>query len=164
MGSPCGVTDDIAEGAVRPARPDSACRRRNPTSCSLIADIAEAQRIPKKFLEQILLDLKHHGLVASRRGKMGGYSLLRPADQITFGEVLRIIDGPLAPLPCLSRMAYRRCEGCATSGRCEIRRVFARVAEATRGVLDTVTIADAIAEPAGVGLDGRVLMPEAATG
>src|ERR671919_2963055 len=88
----------------------------------LIADIAEDQRIPKKFLEQILLDLKHHGLVASRRGKMGGYLLLRPADQITFGEVLRIIEGPLAPLPCLSRMAYRRCEGCADERTCDIRR------------------------------------------
>lgn len=118
----------------------------------LIADIAEGQRIPKKFLEQILLDLKHHGLVASRRGKMGGYSLLRPPDQITFGEVLRIIDGPLAPLPCLSRMAYRRCEGCSDEKACEIRRVFSRVAEATRGVLDTVTIADAIASPGSIGL------------
>ena len=68
-----------------------------------IGDIAEAQNIPKKFLEQILLDLKHHGLVASRRGKAGGYGLFRPADTISFGEVLRIIDGPIAPLPCLSR-------------------------------------------------------------
>jgi Rrf2 family protein len=119
---------------------------------SLIAEIAETQRIPKKFLEQILLDLKHHGLVASRRGKMGGYFLLRPADQITFGEVLRIIDGPIAPLPCLSRMAYRRCEGCLDERTCEIRRVFGRVAEATRGVLDSVTIAEAIAAPGGIGL------------
>jgi Rrf2 family protein len=118
----------------------------------LIADLAEAQRIPKKFLEQILLDLKHHGLVASRRGKMGGYQLLRPADQITFGEVLRIIDGPLAPLPCLSRMAYRRCEGCSEEKSCEVRRVFFRVAEATRSVLDTTTIADAITSPGSVEL------------
>jgi DNA-binding IscR family transcriptional regulator len=79
---------------------------------------------------------------------MGGYSLLRPAERITFGEVLRIIDGPLAPLPCLSRMAYQRCEGCADERSCEIRRVFVKVAEATRGVLDSVTIADAIADPA----------------
>ncbi len=125
-----------------------ALSKAKPDELSLIADIAEAERIPKKFLEQILLDLKHHGLVASRRGKMGGYSLLRPAERITFGEVLRIIDGPLAPLPCLSRMAHRRCEGCADERTCEIRRVFAKVAEATRGVLDKVTIADAIADPA----------------
>ena len=78
-----------------------------------IGDIAESENIPKKFLEQILLDLKHHGLVASRRGKAGGYGLLRPADTISFGEVLRIVDGPIAPLPCLSKIAYRRCDDCA---------------------------------------------------
>lgn len=110
-----------------------------------IGDIAEQQAIPRKFLEQILLDLKHQGLVVSRRGKMGGYLLLRRPETITFGEVLRIIDGPLAPLPCLSKMAYRRCEDCSDEKSCRIRRVFAGVAEATRGVLDSTTIADAIA-------------------
>jgi Rrf2 family protein len=109
-----------------------------------ISDIAEQQRIPKKFLEQILLDLKHHGIVVSRRGKAGGYMLLRNPDTITFGEVLRIIDGPLAPLPCLSRMAYRRCEDCLEEKSCEVRRVFARLAAATRDVLDGTTIADCI--------------------
>ena len=121
--------------------------RAKPGETSLISDIAEAQNIPKKFLEQILLDLKHHGIVQSRRGKMGGYLLLKPAEKITFGEVLRIVDGPLAPLPCLSKIAYRRCEGCLDEATCEIRAVFARVADATRGVLDTVTIAEAIADP-----------------
>lgn len=118
----------------------------------LIGDIAEDQNIPKKFLEQILLDLKHHGIVHSRRGKSGGYMLLRPADTITFGEVLRIVDGPIAPLPCLSRMAYRRCDGCADEAACEIRRVFRRVADATRMVLDGATIAEAMApEQGGLG-------------
>ncbi|HVL19395.1 MAG TPA: Rrf2 family transcriptional regulator [Amaricoccus sp.] len=129
-----------------------ALAKTDPDELSLIAEIAEAQRIPKKFLEQILLDLKHHGIVASRRGRLGGYSLLRPADQITFGEVLRVIDGPLAPLPCLSRMAYRRCEGCVDERTCEIRAVMARVAEATRSILDSVTIADAMARPERVAL------------
>lgn len=110
-----------------------------------IADIAETQAIPRKFLEQILLDLKKQGLVVSRRGKMGGYLLLRRAETITFGEVLRIIDGPLAPLPCLSKMAYRKCDDCTAEKSCRIRRVFAGVAEATRAVLDATTIADAIA-------------------
>lgn len=109
-----------------------------------ISDIAEQQRIPKKFLEQILLDLKHHGMVVSRRGKAGGYMLLRNPDTITLGEVLRIVDGPLAPLPCLSRMAYRRCEDCLEEKSCEVRRVFARLAVATRDVLDGTTIADCI--------------------
>jgi Rrf2 family protein len=110
----------------------------------LISDIAEQQQIPRKFLEQILLDLKHHGIVVSRRGKTGGYLLLKRADEISFGEILRIIDGPIAPLPCLSRIAYRRCMDCEGEENCEIRRVFARVAEATRRVLDETTIADAV--------------------
>ena len=110
---------ELTEGPVRSPGAHRACPRRDPGELSLIAEIAEAQRIPKKFLEQILLDLKHQGIVASRRGKMGGYLLLRPADQITLGEVLRIIDGPIAPLPCLSRIAYRRCEGCLDERTCE---------------------------------------------
>jgi len=111
----------------------------------LINDIAEQQSIPKKFLEQILLDLKHHGIVMSRRGKLGGYQLLKDPAAITFGSVLRIVDGPVAPLPCLSKIAYRRCDDCVDEGRCEIRRVFAEVADATRAVLDSRTIADALA-------------------
>ncbi len=103
----------------------------------MIADIAQQQQIPRKFLEQILLDLKHNGIVASRRGRLGGYGLLMPPDQITFGRILRIVDGPVAPLPCLSRIAYRRCTDCKTEANCEIRRVFARVAEAVRETFST---------------------------
>jgi Rrf2 family protein len=123
-------------------------RSEQPGEVLLISEIAEKQSIPKKFLEQILLDLKHHGIVMSRRGKAGGYLLLKKPEEITFGEVLRIIDGPIAPLPCLSRMAYRRCEDCADEAACEIHRVFARVAEATRDVLDKTTIADSLKGPA----------------
>jgi Rrf2 family protein len=102
------------------------------------------QKIPKKFLEQILLDLKHHGVVVSRRGKQGGYLLLKPAHSITFGEILRIIDGPIAPLPCLSITAYRKCDDCDGEQTCQIRHVFAKVADATRKVLFSTTIADAV--------------------
>jgi len=109
-----------------------------------ISDIAEQQSIPKKFLEQILLDLKRHGILVSRRGKFGGYQLLKNPAEITFGSILRIVDGPIAPLPCLSKMAYRRCDDCKSEGNCEIRRVFAEVADATRNVLDKRTLADAI--------------------
>jgi Rrf2 family protein len=109
-----------------------------------ISDIADQQSIPKKFLEQILLDLKRHGILVSRRGKFGGYQLLKDPASITFGSILRIIDGPIAPLPCLSKMAYQRCADCKSEGNCEIRRVFAEVAEATRNVLDKRTIADAV--------------------
>ena len=114
-----------------------------------IAEIAADQNIPQKFLEQILLDLRNRGFVASRRGPQGGYSLLRPASEITYGDVLRLIDGPIAPLPCLSVTAYRRCEDCRVEADCEVRRTFARVAAATRGVLDETTIAASL-EPNGL--------------
>jgi Rrf2 family protein len=111
----------------------------------MISQISREQAIPKKFLEQILLELKRHGIVESRRGRLGGYVLLRSPEKVTFGEVLRLIDGPIAPLPCLSKFAYRRCIDCADEGTCEIRHVFARVALATRDVLDNTTLADAVA-------------------
>ncbi len=116
-----------------------------PGEAVLTAEVARQQRIPKKFLEQILLNLKRHGLVQSRRGSQGGYALLRPANEITFLQVLRIVDGPIAPLPCLSITAYGVCEDCLDEKTCEIRRAFARVAEATRDVLAATTIADALA-------------------
>ncbi len=110
----------------------------------VIADIAKDQNIPKKFLEQILLDLKRHGVLASRRGKDGGYLMHKQPGEVTFGEVLRIIDGPIAPLPCLSKIAYRRCADCKDESSCEIRRVFAEVARVSRKVLDGTTLSDAI--------------------
>lgn len=134
----------ISQKAKYALRALLALARAAPGEVLLISEIAEAQNIPKKFLEQILLDLKHHGIVMSRRGKAGGYLLLKSPQEITYGEVLRVIDGPLAPLPCLSRMAYRRCEDCGSEERCEVRRVFARVALATREVLDSTSIADSL--------------------
>ena len=114
------------------------------TESMVIPNIAAQERIPRKFLEHILLDLKRHGIVQSRRGKFGGYALRIPAERITFGQVLRILDGPIAPLACLSATAYQRCADCQTEESCEIRRVFARVAESARHVLDRTTIADAL--------------------
>lgn len=115
----------------------------------LINDIAERQNIPKKFLEQILLDLKHQGLVQSRRGRNGGYSLLKDPRDITIGQIMRIIDGPQAPLPCLSRMAYRRCEDCQDEESCGIRRVFAKAYDATARVLDSTTLYETVMMEAG---------------
>ena len=108
------------------------------------ADIARRYAIPHKFLEQILVDLKKAGILDSRRGKNGGYVMLRPADTISFGEVLRLFEGPLAPLPCLSRQSYRRCEDCIDESRCDIRREFGRAYDAYRRVLDSRTLADAL--------------------
>ena len=114
-----------------------------PGESLIISEISREQAIPKKFLEQILLELKRAGIVMSRRGRLGGYVLLRPAEKITFGEVLRLIDGPIAPLPCLSKIAYRKCADCGEEANCEIRHVFARVTIATREVLVHTTLADA---------------------
>ena len=123
------------------------CRARDGGVPQMIPEISRTQAIPKKFLEQILLELKRSGIVASRRGRLGGYALARPPEKITFGEVLRLIDGPVAMVPCLSKIAYVRCRDCEDEATCEIRRVFGRVAEATRDVLDRTTLADALKSP-----------------
>jgi Rrf2 family protein len=136
----------ISQKAKYALRALAALARADDRTPMLIGDIAEQQKIPKKFLEQILLDLKHRGLVVSKRGKEGGYLLLKPATDITFGEILRMIDGPIAPLPCLSQTAYRKCPDCMSEAECEIRHVFARVADATREVLFSSTIADTMNE------------------
>lgn len=107
----------------------------------LIAEISDQERIPKKFLEQILLELKKQGILQSKRGKEGGYFLGRPANEIGIGQVVRIIDGPLAPIPCVSKMAYRRCDECIDEKTCEIRNLFLQVRDATIEILDKTTLA-----------------------
>ncbi len=109
-----------------------------------IADIATSEKISRKFLEATLLELRKHGVLASRRGQHGGYRLARPADQISFGEVIRIIDGPLAPLPCASVTAFQLCSDCADPQTCSIRWLMQKVRDATAGVLDECTLADAL--------------------
>ncbi|MBL27894.1 MAG: transcriptional regulator [Rhodospirillaceae bacterium] len=105
-------------------------------------DIADRQKVPGKFLEAILLDLKRRGLVHSQRGKQGGYCLAKPADRITFGEIIRIMDGPLAPIPCASMTSYRRCADCRDEAACAIRQVMLRTRDAMASVLDHVSLAD----------------------
>jgi Rrf2 family protein len=107
-----------------------------------ISEIADQQSVPKKFLELILLDLKRHGLVHSYRGKKGGYALAQTPDKIHFGQVIRIIDGPLAQLPCASRTAYRRCDDCENEQTCEIRKVMLQVRDSTARILDNTSLAD----------------------
>jgi Rrf2 family protein len=118
--------------------------RTNPGETRMIGEISRDQAIPKKFLEQILLELKRAGIVTSRRGRTGGYGLVRAPSEITYGEVLRLIDGPIAPLPCLSKIAYRKCVDCQDEASCEIRHVFERVTLATREVLDRTSLADSL--------------------
>ncbi|WP_164158007.1 RrF2 family transcriptional regulator [Sandarakinorhabdus rubra] len=107
-----------------------------------ISAIAADQKLPRKFLEAILLDLKNGGLVNSYRGKMGGYRLARPAGQISFGEIIRLIEGPIALVPCVSLSAYQRCVDCFEESTCVIRKVMLTVREQTANILDHTTLAD----------------------
>ena len=102
----------------------------------LIADLAEQERIPKKFLELILLQLKHQGILQSKKGRGGGYFLGKDPDQIKFGQIIRVIDGPLAPIPCVSQTAYMKCDACADEAACGIRLVMKDVRDATAEILD----------------------------
>jgi Rrf2 family protein len=110
----------------------------------LISDLAEQEGIPKKFLELILLELKNHGILQSKKGKGGGYFLGRTPDLIHIGQVVRILDGPLAPLPCVSQTAYRRCDECDDELTCGVRMVMKEVRDATSKILDGTTLADVL--------------------
>ena len=112
----------------------------------LVAEIARQESIPKKFLEVILLQLKNQGIVRSKKGRGGGYLLLQPAEKVTFGQVIRILDGPLAPVPCASVTAYRKCEDCVDVETCEVRLVMRQVPRCDGRILDYTTLTD-VARP-----------------
>lgn len=109
-----------------------------------IADLAQAEAIPRKFLERILLRLQRRGVLRSKVGVGGGYALARPADLITIGEIVRSLDGPLAPVPCVSQTAYRRCAECADERTCGIRLVMKDARDAIAAVLDRTTVREAL--------------------
>jgi Rrf2 family protein len=106
----------------------------------LISELADRHRMPKKFLEAILLDLKKHGLLHSKKGKGGGYFLSRDPSQITLGQVIRILDGPLALIPCVSQTAYVKCEECVDEQTCGIRLAMKDVRDATAQILDHTSL------------------------
>ena len=110
----------------------------------LIADLAREENIPKKFLEAILLALKNHGILQSKKGKGGGYYLGRHPKNITFGQAVRIMEGPLAPVPCVSETAYAKCSECENEVTCGIRLVMKDVRDAIATILDGTTLADAL--------------------
>jgi Rrf2 family protein len=111
----------------------------------LIADIAEQEGIPRKFLELILAELKQHGILQSRKGRGGGYLLARAPEAITLASVLRVLDGPIAPVPCLSRTAYQRCAECRDEATCSVRLVLKDAHDASLHVLENTTLADMVA-------------------
>ncbi len=111
-----------------------------------ISEIAQSERIPRKFLEAILLELKKTGIVRSHRGRSGGYSLGRPAKDISFADVLRVTDGPLALSPCVSVMAYRKCDDCFDVAVCAIRKALLGARDATAQILESRNLAAAAAQ------------------
>ena len=110
----------------------------------LIATLAHDEDIPLKFLELILLDLKNSGIVESKKGRGGGYLLGRPPDSITVGSVIRVMEGPLAPIPCASETAYKPCPECKNVEECGTRIVMREVRDAMAEILDRTTLQDVL--------------------
>ncbi len=111
-----------------------------PGQLALVADVAEINNIPKKFLDAILGDLRNAGLVQSRKGKGGGYRLARLPEDITVGSIIRVLDGPLAPIPCASHTRYHPCDDCDVA-TCQVRQMMLNVRNAIAEVLDHTTLA-----------------------
>ena len=118
-------------------------QKNSPTRMVQIKEISAHEQIPAKFLEQILLALKNAGLVQSKMGVGGGYYLARPPKEITLGQIVRTLDGPLAPIRCVSQMAYEPC-GCPDEETCGLRMVMGDVRNAISNILDNTTLATVI--------------------
>ena len=117
-----------------------------------LTEIAEAQKIPSKFLTVMLSNMRRAGLVETMRGREGGYWLAKPPNQISYGEIVRLTRGSLGLLPCASRLAYEQCTNCITEEKCRLHRVMLMVRDETARILDGLTLADpvpieAVAEP-----------------
>ena len=106
-----------------------------------IKDISEREQISPKFLEQILLTLKNAGFLHSKMGVGGGYYLAKPASEITLGQIFRVLDGPVAPIKCVSQMAYEPC-GCPDEQTCGLRLAMSDVRNAIADILDNTSLAD----------------------
>lgn len=110
----------------------------------LIRDIAESENIPQKFLEAILRDLKHAGILSSKKGKGGGYYLVKSPDEVNLANVMRLFDGPIALIPCVTYIYYERCEECKDEETCGIRTVFKEVRDETVRILKGATLSEII--------------------
>jgi Rrf2 family protein len=121
--------------------------RLPPGETAFGADIAEANRIPRKFLEAILLEMRNNGLIRSKKGPGGGYALAIPPDKISIGRIVRAIDGPIAPIRCASRTAYQPCDDCESVATCTVRLAMLEVRDAMAAVLDRTTLAELAQRP-----------------
>lgn len=110
----------------------------------LISHISEKERIPKKFLEAILLDLRNNGVLQSQKGKGGGYMLRVPPEEVSFSKVIRVIDGPISPTLCVSLYFYGKCDDCPSEEECTLRNVMQRWRDANLAVLDGANLVDLI--------------------
>ena len=109
-----------------------------------IEEIARRSGTPKRFLEHILLELRNAGYISSRRGRAGGYVLIKDPKAISLGELLRRVDGPIAPLPCLSRQAYQRCDDCQDEQTCRLRQLFSQVFFSYLLLIESLTLDDLV--------------------
>jgi Rrf2 family protein len=114
-----------------------------------IHKIADDEKIPRKFLEAILLELRNAGILTSSKGRAGGYRFHKPPDSVTLAEVVRILDGPLSLSPCVSLHFYHRCDECVDEATCELRPVFLKLRDQTLSVMERTTIADLVKNGAG---------------
>jgi Rrf2 family protein len=122
---------------------------------AFVSDIAARNNIPKKFLDSILLELRNEGMLRSKKGPGGGYALSKSASDIYIGQVIRALDGPLAPIRCASRSAFEACEDCDDPATCQVRRSMTDVRDAMASVLDTMTL-EQFASNTGVAAAGRI--------
>ena len=117
---------------------------RDPSGQVTVGELAIRADAPRKYLEAILLELARGHIAVSRRGKLGGYALARPAADISFAEVIRVIDGPLALAPCVSKLAFRKCADCPDLATCPLREALMLARDATAQVLEGYSLADAV--------------------
>lgn len=108
----------------------------------LISEISESENISKKFLESILLTLKKNGILASKKGKGGGYYLLKNPSEIKISTVIRVLEGPIAMLPCVSLNYYEKCDDCTNEERCSLNRLMVQVRDSTLKILENKTLED----------------------
>lgn len=111
-----------------------------PGETAFVTEIATRNNIPKKFLDTILLELRNGGFLRSKKGPSGGYALSKPASEIFIGQIVRTLDGPLAPIRCASRTAFEACDDCADPEACPVRRSMSTVRDAMAEILDTMTL------------------------
>ncbi len=120
--------------------------RLGPGETAFVTEIAVRNNIPKKFLDTILLELRNTGILRSKKGPNGGYSLSKPASDIRIGQVIRALDGPLAPIRCASRTAFEACEDCADPETCQVRLSMTEVRDAIATILDNMSLEEFVAK------------------